>query len=754
MFCFRGVLFLAFAGVVCQYGLRAQATEPDVLAIGNRRQMLVDDFLVERLDGAERELHHPVPQEIVFRYDQPWEGNVSCYTAIFKDSDRYRMYYNGAHAEFYGVLGTNRKAHAEHTCMAESFDGIHWSRPNLGLVEFSGSKANNIVPVPARWTHCFTPFKDRNPACLPEERYKAVAYDHGSIGLYAFTSPDGINWRMVGDGSIITEGRFDSQNLAFYDPERKLYVAYIRNMRNGVRDIATATSLDFRIWSKPQFLCYNKDAPNEHLYTNAILRYERAPDYLFGFPMRFVDLRLGQGNVLSGVGDGGFMTSRDGINFRRSLEAFKRPGRNREAWFNRCNYAAWGMIETAGEFSDSGNDLSIFYSEGFAESDAVKLRRYTLRPDGFISVHAGASGGNLLTKPLQFTAMPAGSGSIHKGIKLSNRVTVVENPKAKHFGNRAIHFPSPGVLEIPQTQKLGSCATFALTVDQMPRGAERRFFSSSDKDAVASRKLFCFHVYLAPSPEMYKYSLLRCWYSPAGKVEIKGEAFEKLIAVSGSHHLAATYERGKMKLYIDGKIVAEHDSGKELSLDFTLGNLRFGNDYPPNGLFNSPFIGVADDVLVVKRVLDHAEIAKLAALGAEATLDVGKESGILYTMEEDNAGLPVDVLKADGEQNAMIPTSVVNGDTMLFINCATAALGSIRVELRDVNDTPFPGYTLDDCDVIFDDAIERAVSWCGIAELSELAGKPVKLFFELKDADLYSFHLGWTADIAARRSRL
>ena len=239
-------LSLAFAGVVCQSGLHAQAAEPEALSIGGQRQLFVDDFLVERLDGAERELHHPVPREIAIRYDQPWEGNVSCYITIFKDGDTYRMYYNGAHAAFHGVLGTDRKAHAEFTCMAESADGIHWVRSVLGLVEFNGSKANNIVPVPGRWTHCFTPFKDASPACPPAERYKAVAFDHGSIGLYAFKSPDGIRWSMVGDQPIITEGRFDSQNLAFYDAERACYVAYIRNSRNGVRDIATATSPDFR----------------------------------------------------------------------------------------------------------------------------------------------------------------------------------------------------------------------------------------------------------------------------------------------------------------------------------------------------------------------------------------------------------------------------------------------------------------------------------------------------------------------------
>jgi hypothetical protein len=197
-----------------------------------------------------------------------------------------------------------------------------------------------------------------------------------------------------------------------------------------------------------------------------------------------------------------------------------------------------------------------------------------------------------------------------------------------------------------------------------------------------------------------------------------------------------------MKLYIDGRLVAENSGGVDVSLVFTLGNLRFGNDYPPNGLFNSPFIGTADDIMIVKRALNDAEIVKLAELGAEATLNLEKENGVLYTMETGNAGLPIDMLKADGTQDAVLPTDAATGDTLLFLNCATSASGSLRAELRGMDGKPLPGYTLSDCDVIFGDDLDRAVSWRGKAELSGLADKPLRLFFELNDADLYSFRFG------------
>ena len=103
------------------------------------------------------------------------------------------------------------------TCYAESKDGIHWSKPELGLFEFGGSKRNNIV-----WsgvgTHNFAPFKDANPSCKPEQRYKALAL--GNIGLLAFQSPDGVHWSLVQNEPVITKGAFDSQNLAFWDSTR------------------------------------------------------------------------------------------------------------------------------------------------------------------------------------------------------------------------------------------------------------------------------------------------------------------------------------------------------------------------------------------------------------------------------------------------------------------------------------------------------------------------------------------------------
>ena len=73
------------------------------------------------------------------------------------------------------------------------------------------------------------------------------------------------------------------------------------------------------------------------------------------------------------------------------------------------------------------------------------------------------------------------------------------------------------------------------------------------------------------------------------------------------------------------------------------------------------------------------------------------------------------------------------------MNFATSAAGSLRVEIQDPDGKPIDGFALADCPPFFGDTIERVVTWKNGADVGSLAGKPIRLRFELKDADLYSF---------------
>ncbi|HLB73603.1 MAG TPA: hypothetical protein VJJ98_06265 [Sedimentisphaerales bacterium] len=360
--------------------------------ISDRWELFVDDYLIDQMKGRiELRLHSPTVQDVVLTHDKPWEGNTSGYHTVFQDGEICRMYYRGWNHD----AKTQKQLHPAVVCYAQSRDGINWDRPNLRLVEFQGSRENNII-LEGFGTHNFTPFKDCNPKCRAEALYKAVARgeDQDNKKLFAFESQDGIHWKLMQQGPIITEGAFDSQNLVFWDSTRREYRCYFRDFRDGFRDIKTSTSGDFIHWTKPEWLSYG-DAPNEHLYTNQIQPYYRAPHIFIGFPTRYIPER---GSLTEGL----FMSSRDGRNFTRWREAVLRPGLNRSKWQNRSNYIWLGMIETSSQLPGGGKELSIYSNEGYYEGKGAATRRYTYRIDGFVSLHGSFQGGEMITKPLVF----------------------------------------------------------------------------------------------------------------------------------------------------------------------------------------------------------------------------------------------------------------------------------------------------------------------------------------------------------------
>lgn len=402
--------------VIALFVSSAPALVAQPVDLGSRLELMVDDYLIASISGGARLiLHPPTPHEVVIVHDEPWEGNSCGYYCVFQDGDIYRMYYRGSSQ----TLKDEPPLPDMTTCYGESRDGIYWEKPKLGLFDFHGSKDNNIIWM-GNTSHDFTPVRDENPACPPEGKYKCVASGDG--GLVAFQSPDGIHWSPMNDGKpIITQGAFDSQNMAFWDPLRGEYRCYFRDFRDGLRDIRTATSKDFVHWTDSAWLEY-PGAPKEQLYTNQIILYYRAPHIFLGFPTRYVDRgwcpsvealpelehrrKRFEDSEREGtaVTDGLFMSSRDGQTFRRWGEAFIRPGlRTKDNWAYGDNYQNWGIVETQSEVDVGIKELSVYATESYWTGTSSQLRRFTLRIDGFVSMNAPLSGGEFTTKPLVFS---------------------------------------------------------------------------------------------------------------------------------------------------------------------------------------------------------------------------------------------------------------------------------------------------------------------------------------------------------------
>ena len=75
----------------------------------------------------------------------------------------------------------------------------------------------------------------------------------------------------------------------------------------------------------------------------------------------------------------------------------------------------------------------------------------------------------------------------------------------------------------------------------------------------------------------------------------------------------------------------------------------------------------------------------------------------------------------------------------LEINVNSSAMGSVRVEILDENGRVIPGFSADECEKISFNSLAYVVKWRGESDVSELAGKPIRLKFVMRGAKLYAF---------------
>ena len=261
-----------------------------IVELGHNRECFFDNYLFQPSGTtAKLKIHQPVFQDTIMVHDQPWEGDGCDFYNFFFDDQFpgvdgkhpkgvYRMYYLGW--QMPGAEPDSKPARGITACYMESPDGIHWVRPELGILKFDGSTRNNIVLNAELNDQIdnFMVFRDDNPACPPDARYKGIGKTRG--GLRCYPSPDGIHFRR---GGIITgKGSFDSLNVVFWDREAGVYRGYIRGfhpaampnpMNESVRDISYIESKDFKKWTDPRLLVFD-DGEDIPLY---ISREKAAP---------------------------------------------------------------------------------------------------------------------------------------------------------------------------------------------------------------------------------------------------------------------------------------------------------------------------------------------------------------------------------------------------------------------------------------------------------------------------------------------
>ncbi len=236
-----------------------------------QRYLLLDDRVVEEVQHAKLVLgmvmkHVSNP---LFAEDKPWEQRFdNLYANIIYDDEEqeYKCWYSPFIVDNCALGMTLEERYAEKywapknremaICYATSKDGIAWDKPELGLVEFEGSKANNILwrgvegDKDLLWgPHGAGIFKDlRDPD--PERRYKALLK---SKILSVAYSKDGIHW---GDAIACpkADSAGDTHNNAFWAPTLGKYVGITRQWGKQndtyVRQVAQTSSVDFENWEK------------------------------------------------------------------------------------------------------------------------------------------------------------------------------------------------------------------------------------------------------------------------------------------------------------------------------------------------------------------------------------------------------------------------------------------------------------------------------------------------------------------------
>ena len=414
-----------------------------------RRRLFIDDEEIENYEGLKRTVHQPVhhPANPVLKPERPWEGQViSHYGTLLYDEDEqlFRLWYftNPGSEEpirWDGQMVPGRRSILGY---ATSRDAIHWDRPDLGQIEYEGSRDNNIVRIGIGQVEGVGIIDDRDEAD-PNRRYKALywhrmgkavtqadgalVYGHEdeSDGMWVSFSPDGLHWTDSSYNPVRCGS--DTSHYVVKDPATGKYFGYGRFTALKVGDefmrrVDRIQSDDFEHWSggitvmeadhmdampMPDTQIYGMTVDlYEGLYLGGVWMYHRGRDHT-------IDTQLAvsrDGLHWDRVGDNAFYTGHGPSPTKQDVD--------RQVFLPLgpigSGYA--GMVRPAGRFITLDDTIHMLI--GLVEGEHGDLERKfqskrkpmpttlglaTLRRDGFVSLDAGDDEGSVTTTPFDWT---------------------------------------------------------------------------------------------------------------------------------------------------------------------------------------------------------------------------------------------------------------------------------------------------------------------------------------------------------------
>lgn len=436
------------------------ADEP--LRIGSEKQLFIgpfdeggrDTYLVESMKNVTMTMNPArVTGERLLELDKPWERGewplLDMRQFVLKDGNRFRMYYSALSK--YPKLWSEPNCRI--LCYAESTDGLHWTKPDLGLVKWNGTRKNNILLPNDQFDYVFSEidgacvFIDPN-AAGPQDRYKMLAKVSpvpGNVkklpkGQYLFASPDGIHWALFSQKKINPRSS-DTQFSLFFDDSIDKFVAYTRikfrpkehaadfrrqfgsELQPQTLQVGRIVSDDLHYWGKEITVMAQDEADlvgsppgfdRMHFHGGNVSKYSEAPGVYIAMPNAYYRWKMdmsrerrvasGRKHVqLPGTMDVQLLTSRNGIDWNRTPKRrpFIRLGCEGTFW-SKTIWPDGNIIRVGDELWIYFAGLDVSHHEQGLIHDHGARGRAVLRLDGFISADAAYTGGELTTVPVVF----------------------------------------------------------------------------------------------------------------------------------------------------------------------------------------------------------------------------------------------------------------------------------------------------------------------------------------------------------------
>jgi len=406
--------------VMCAAVAAPPAPPPDDLiagpASGPWRRLFLDAMVTEQQQGLQRVCHAatPHPANPIIKADQPWEqyatfGGPYLYGTVMWDEGKLRMWYH-VHGEG-GYLN----------CHAESTDGVQWTKPSLGLVDFHGSKDNNIyLGITPKDEIEFPDLhhgagKCHNASVIkrpwepdPQKRYALFCYGVEYRRPRVAFSPDGLHWTFVRETA--QKGLFGSGDVINFtwDPYKRRYFATYKTGDRRGRAAGVAVSADGLNWTKPVetpvFGADDLDPDATQVYGMPVFCYQGL--YL-GQPWIYNSRWFKYGTYtdqrMYEVEKDSPCTMDVQLAWSWDLIRWTRPPQ-RASFIPRGKEGAWddAMIYTARAPVQVGDELYFYYGGWDGPHNATNAKASiglaTLRLDGFCSMQAGKQEGWLISR--------------------------------------------------------------------------------------------------------------------------------------------------------------------------------------------------------------------------------------------------------------------------------------------------------------------------------------------------------------------